>query len=86
MVDITEAKQIDDTDALSGTGHPTRMGTGFIGSLALHGLVLVLIAFSWETQTPPQSIKVVAVNLVRLSDKSTSPPSKDPMAKRNIPL
>jgi outer membrane biosynthesis protein TonB len=75
MVDISEVKQLDCADALSASRYRTRMRSGFIGSLALHGLVLGLIALSWENQAPPQSIKVVPVNLVRLSDKSTSPPS-----------
>jgi hypothetical protein len=50
-------------------------GVGFIGSLALHGLVLVLVALSSENQVTPPSVRVIAVNLVRLSDKSTSPPT-----------
>lgn len=50
-------------------------GIGFIGSLALHGLVLVLVALSSESQAPPPSVRVVAVNLVRLSDISTSLPT-----------
>lgn len=50
-------------------------GIGFIGSLALHGLVFALVALSSESQAPPPRVRVVAVNLVRLSDKSTSPPT-----------
>lgn len=50
------------------------MRCGFIGSFALHGLVLALIVLAWN-QMPPASMQVVAVNLVRLSDRSTSPPS-----------
>jgi hypothetical protein len=50
-------------------------GGGFIGSLALHGLVLAVVALSSEYQAPQQNIRVVAVNLVRFGDKSTSPPS-----------
>jgi outer membrane biosynthesis protein TonB len=75
MVDIFEAKQVDCADARLASRYRTRMGTGFIGSLALHGLVLVLVALSWEAPVPPHGIKVVAVNLVRLSDQTTSPPS-----------
>jgi outer membrane biosynthesis protein TonB len=75
MIDIAEAKQVDCADAPLASRYRTRMGTGFIGSFALHGLVLVLVALSWEAQAPPQRISVVAVNLVRLSDRTTSPPS-----------
>jgi outer membrane biosynthesis protein TonB len=75
MVDLSEVEQLEGADALSARPYRTRMASGVIGSLALHGLVLVLIAWSWEHQAPPQSLKLVAVNLVRLGDKSTSPPS-----------
>lgn len=75
MVDISEAKQVDCADARLASRYRTRMGTGFLGSLALHGMVLIFVALSWEAQAPPHGIKVVAVNLVRLSDQTTSPPS-----------
>jgi colicin import membrane protein len=75
MIDISEVKQLDWADSPSASQYRTRMGRGFIGSLALHGLVLLVIALSSESEAPPQNIKVVAVNLVRLGNKSTSPPS-----------
>lgn len=75
MVDISEVKQLDCADALTASRYGTRMRSGFVGSLALHGLVLGLIVLAWENQAPPPSKRVLAVNLVRLGDKSTSPPS-----------
>jgi hypothetical protein len=48
-------------------------GSGFIGSLALHGLVVALVVLSSENRTPPPRVRIVAVNLVQLSDKSMSP-------------
>jgi hypothetical protein len=74
IVNISEVRQLGSADSLSAS-YRTRMRSGFIGSLALHGLVLGLIILAWENQAPPPNMRVVAVNLVRLGDKSTSPPS-----------
>jgi hypothetical protein len=50
-------------------------GSGFLSSLALHGLVLTLVVLSSEHQPQPQRTPIVAVTLVRVSAKSMSPPS-----------
>lgn len=51
------------------------MKWGFIGSFALHALVILSILASWFWLTPalPPAEHAVTVNLVRLSDKTASP-------------
>jgi outer membrane biosynthesis protein TonB len=54
------------------------MTGGFVASLVLHGLVMLLVVFGlpWLTQMPPPVQQVVIpVNLVALGDKTASPPS-----------
>jgi len=51
-------------------------GPGVLGSLAFHGLILLLVIF-WAThrvtQAPPTAIHFVPVDLIRLGDETTSP-------------
>jgi outer membrane biosynthesis protein TonB len=54
------------------------MTGGFVASLVLHGLVMLLVIFGlpWLTQMPPPAEQVVIpVNLVVLGEKTASPPS-----------
>ena len=58
-----------------------RMRGGLIGSLALHLLVILTLVFAlpWLMRVPPpQPIeKIVAINLVRLGDKTAAPSSAE---------
>jgi len=51
-------------------------GPGVLGSLAFHGLILLLI-FLWAaqraSQAPPAAMRFVPVDLIRLGDETTSP-------------
>ncbi|MGH7225675.1 MAG: hypothetical protein ACRELF_20855, partial [Gemmataceae bacterium] len=51
------------------------MGLGFVGSALLHGLAAFLVIFGlrWLTPAPTPVERVIAVNLVRLGERTTSP-------------
>jgi outer membrane biosynthesis protein TonB len=56
-----------------------KLGRGFVGSLALHAVLALLILFLLPSllSTPPEPEQVVPIDLVRLGDRTAAPPSPE---------
>lgn len=73
-VDVPTLVRRHNADSSSNSGRSTAMSYGIAVSLALHVLVLLLIALSWLRTMPVLPPQPISVNLVRLGPKTISPP------------